>query len=272
MDIATAPSEYLEAELVAHAAFEATGMARMLDVLAEFDRRRGWESWGCASPQQWLGWKCGLGYGAASERLRVARALTVLPHTRDGLSRGKLSYSKVRELTRIATPDTDQCLAEIAGCATATQVATMVRQLRKRTPRDVARQVESRGLRWEVDDSDGSMVFTLRLPTETGQAVAAAHASGACPATPRRQCSDVAALLIRTPACGSPVTPRHRHVHHRPLSPLGRSGPDGGRPRRSRANVVRAREARVSTMRTWHQGADRHEHRTRHRHVHNDGG
>ena len=32
MDITTAPSEYLEAELVAHAAFEATGMARMLDV------------------------------------------------------------------------------------------------------------------------------------------------------------------------------------------------------------------------------------------------
>ena len=62
-------------------------LARMLDVLAEFDRRRGWESWGCASPQQWLGWKCGLGYGAASERLRVARALTVLPHIRDGLSR-----------------------------------------------------------------------------------------------------------------------------------------------------------------------------------------
>jgi len=37
MDITTAPSEYLEAELVAHAAWEATGMARMLDVLAEFD-------------------------------------------------------------------------------------------------------------------------------------------------------------------------------------------------------------------------------------------
>ena len=111
MDITTAPSEYLEAELVAHAAWEATGMARMLDVLAEFDRRRVWEQWGCASPQQWLGWKCALGYVAASERLRVARALGQLPHIRDGLSRGKLSFSKVRELTRVATPDTDECLA-----------------------------------------------------------------------------------------------------------------------------------------------------------------
>jgi 5-methylcytosine-specific restriction endonuclease McrA len=199
MDITTAPTEYLEAELVAHAAFEATGMARMLDVLAEFDRRRVWDSWGCASPQQWLGWKCGLGYGAASERLRVARALSVLPHVRDGLSRGKLSYSKVRELTRIATPDTDQCLAEIAGCATAAQVATMVRQLRRRTPGDVTRQVESRGLRWEVDDSDGSMVFTLRVPTEVGQAVVASIESVFVPeaGVPAHQTrADVCARLI----------------------------------------------------------------------------
>ena len=71
MDVTTAPSEYLEAELVAHAAFEAAGMARMLEVLAEFDRRRCWDSWGSVSAQHWLGWKCGLGYGAASERLRV---------------------------------------------------------------------------------------------------------------------------------------------------------------------------------------------------------
>ena len=88
MDITTVPSEYLEAELVAHAAWEATGMARMLDVLGEFDRRRVWEQWGCASPQQWLGWKCALGYVAASERLRVARVLGSLPAIRDGLSRG----------------------------------------------------------------------------------------------------------------------------------------------------------------------------------------
>ena len=177
MDISSVPSEYLEAELVAHAAFEASGMARMLEVLAEFDRRRVWESWGCASAQQWLGWKCGLGGVAASERLRVARALGCLPHIREGLSRGKLSYSEVRELTRIAAADTDECLAGIAGCATAAQVAAMVRSLRRRTPKDVVQQVESRGLRWEVDEADGSMVFTLRVPTEVGQAVVAAVAA-----------------------------------------------------------------------------------------------
>ena len=52
---------WLEAELVAHAAFEAAGMARMLVVLAEFDRREGWAVWQCRSAQEWLSWKCGLG-------------------------------------------------------------------------------------------------------------------------------------------------------------------------------------------------------------------
>lgn len=177
MDLTTVATEFIETELVAHAAWEAAGMARMLELLAEFDRRRVWASWGCASPQQWLGWKCALGYGAASERLRVARALVELPSIRDGLSRGKLSFSKVRELTRIATPETDECLAGIAESATAAQVAKMVRSMRKLTARDAARQVDSRGFGWETDETDGSMVFTLRLPTEVGQAVVAAVAA-----------------------------------------------------------------------------------------------
>ena len=199
MDITTVPSEYLEAELVAHAAWEATGMARMLDVLAEFDRRRVWEQWGCASPQQWLGWKCALGYVAASERLRVARVLGSLPAIRDGLSRGKLSFSKVRELTRVATPETDECLAGIAECATAAQVAKMASALRKRTPKDVVRQLDSRGLRWETDEADGSMIITLRLPTDTGQTVIAAvnAASQVEAGVPRRQAmADACARLI----------------------------------------------------------------------------
>ena len=133
-------------------------MARMLEVLAEFDRRRVWESWGCVSAQQWLGWKCALGYTAASERLRVARALVDLPAIRDGLSRGKLSFSKVRELTRVATPATDETLAGIAESATAAQVAKMVGSLRRRTAKDAAAQAESRGLRWETDSTDGSIV------------------------------------------------------------------------------------------------------------------
>ena len=50
-----------------------------------------------------------LGYGAhvAHERMRVARALARLPETAAALSRGELTYSAVRELTRVAIADTE---------------------------------------------------------------------------------------------------------------------------------------------------------------------
>ena len=50
-----------------------------------------------------------LGYGphAARERMRVARALTTLPETATALARGALTYSAVRELTRVATAETE---------------------------------------------------------------------------------------------------------------------------------------------------------------------
>ena len=50
-----------------------------------------------------------LGYAphTAQERLRVARALGELPHTETALERGALSFSAVRELTRVVTPDTE---------------------------------------------------------------------------------------------------------------------------------------------------------------------
>ena len=50
-----------------------------------------------------------LGYGprAAQERLRIARALGTLPELTAALAQGELSYSAVRELSRVVTPATE---------------------------------------------------------------------------------------------------------------------------------------------------------------------
>src|SRR5215475_15711063 len=61
-----------------------------------------------------------LGYGphAARERMRVARALVRLPQTTAALARGALTYSAVRELTRVATAETEASwLAAAEGMA-----------------------------------------------------------------------------------------------------------------------------------------------------------
>jgi hypothetical protein len=61
-----------------------------------------------------------LGYGphAARERMRVARTLAGLPQTTAALARGALAYSAVRELTRVATAETEASwLAAAEGMA-----------------------------------------------------------------------------------------------------------------------------------------------------------
>src|SRR5437773_11435608 len=80
------------AELAAHLD---AATARLLDLIREFDARGGWNP-GFLSCAAWLTWRVGLDPGAARERVRVARSLGTLPRLAQALSRGQLSYAKVR--------------------------------------------------------------------------------------------------------------------------------------------------------------------------------
>ena len=57
----------------------------------------------------------------------MARALGTLPRLAQALARGELSYAKVRELTRVATPDTDSRLLAVGRAGTAEHVERLVR-------------------------------------------------------------------------------------------------------------------------------------------------
>src|SRR6058998_709821 len=92
------------AELSAHLD---AATAHLLDLIREFDARGGWGN-GFRSCAHWLSWRVGLEPGAAREHVRVARALGSLPGLAQALARGELSYSKVRALSRVATPETEE--------------------------------------------------------------------------------------------------------------------------------------------------------------------
>jgi len=62
---------------------------------------------GCATHLEYMERILGYGPHAARERMRVARALVRLPETTAALARGELSYSAARELTRVATDETE---------------------------------------------------------------------------------------------------------------------------------------------------------------------
>lgn len=59
--------------------------------------------------------------GGAREWIRVSRALETLPYVREELRGGRLSYSQVRAITRVATPRTENALVEAAQSASAAQ-------------------------------------------------------------------------------------------------------------------------------------------------------
>src|SRR5580693_2923323 len=102
----------------------------LLAMLRDFDERGGWDS-GFHSCAHWLCWRVGLDPGAAREKVRVARALGVLPLLSAAMRRGEVSYSKVRALTRIATPATEGDLLGFARAGTAAHVEKLVRGMRR---------------------------------------------------------------------------------------------------------------------------------------------
>ncbi|HVL57008.1 MAG TPA: DUF222 domain-containing protein [Burkholderiaceae bacterium] len=165
------PIAELEAQITELAGHLNAASYRWLVLIAEFDRREGWADGSTPSCAHWLGWKCGIDAGAAREKVRVARALEALPLISAAMARGALSYSKVRALTRVATPETEDTLLMIALHGTANHVETLVRRYRRaqeacELDRE-AIQYANRGLDWYYDD-DGSLVLRARLTAETG--------------------------------------------------------------------------------------------------------
>ena len=166
------------AELSAHLD---AATARLLDLIREFDARGGWNN-GFPSCAAWLTWRIGLAPGPAREHVRVARALGALPLLAGALARGELSYTKIRELTRVATPETEERLLAVGRAGTAEHVARIVRGWRR-----VDRQAEAReeALRHAsralhvYPDTDGTVRIKGRLTAEVGallvQALAAAR-------------------------------------------------------------------------------------------------
>jgi hypothetical protein len=172
------PLERLEAEICELAGHLAAAEARWLALVAEFDRREGWARWECRSCAHWLSWHCAIDVRTAQDRVRVARALPELPAIADEFANGRLSYSQVRAITRVATAATETTWIEWAHSATAGQLERIVRGYRRVQRQEAAEEEnaavnerhERRHASWYWDD-DGSLVVEARLSPEDGAVV-----------------------------------------------------------------------------------------------------
>ncbi len=171
---------------------------RLLRMIAEFDLHGGWQADGALrSCAHWLAANCGMAIGQAREKVRVARCLAGLPEVNQAFAEGELSYSKVRAITRVATPENEGFMVGMAEQNSASHLEKLVGKYQPveepglagllsenvLEPNDKpkvcdaapevdeeARREQARELYW-FQDEDGMWVIHARLPPEQGQLV-----------------------------------------------------------------------------------------------------
>jgi hypothetical protein len=120
--------EQLGERIAEQAAHLDAAMHRLLADLRVFDLRGGWHTQGAMSCAHWLSWRVGWELVTARDHVRVARKIAEFPAIDDALRCGEVSYSKVRAMLRVATPENEVLLLEHAKLMTASQLEKLCRK------------------------------------------------------------------------------------------------------------------------------------------------
>jgi hypothetical protein len=178
--VGTEPSiDELDAEICKLARQMNAETYRMLVLVRDFDDRFGWAKWSFRSCAEWLAWRCGLSLSAAREKVRTAQALRQMPAIAAAFAEGRLSYSKVRALTRVAHLHDEDLLLAYALEVSAAEVEERCRQIRNSSPESVGsalRAWQRRSLTLWRNEARGVMSIRVEVPLEEGELIA--HALG----------------------------------------------------------------------------------------------
>jgi hypothetical protein len=256
---------------------------RLLQMIAEFDLHGGWRADGALrSCAHWLAANCGMAIGPAREKVRVARCLAGLPEVDQAFAEGELSYSKVRAITRVATPENEGFMVCIAEQNSASHLEKLVGKYRpvddsglvgilpegvpERVPEsdaepdvcdappevdEEARREQARELYW-FQDEDGMWIIHAKLPPEQGQLVMKALQAVARPLEEERQEAWKAKQKKRMQAVARNILRRSREA------PSGtEAGDDGIARERLPANVAYERADEKISAETFSQHMNR---------------
>src|ERR1700694_5459400 len=152
-------------------------LARVARASARFDEIGGWGAGGIRSFEHWLTIKTGFDMHTSAELLRVGQAMTFLPKIAAAFEAGQLSFDKVRQITTVATPATEEFLLEIAQGASGAQLARICRALRRiddaNAPAQADDHLARRGI-WMHWDEHGMLELKAVLTPEDAAVVQAA--------------------------------------------------------------------------------------------------
>jgi hypothetical protein len=113
---------------------------------------------------RWLAFRCGISTCEAREYVRVGEEL---PLTRGAFARGEITFSKLRALTRVATPASEEALIELVLALTTSHLERALRAFRRisREKAGDSHELEYVDYYW---GEDGSLFLRARLPAEDG--------------------------------------------------------------------------------------------------------
>ncbi|MCC7078009.1 MAG: DUF222 domain-containing protein [Acidimicrobiia bacterium] len=146
---------------------------RLVHLLAERDRSGEWALDGARTCAHWVAAALDVEVATAREWLRVGRSLATLARVDAAFGDGRISYSKVRLLSRVATADNEVDLLAVAERTPAGRLAVEIARwlTRRESPDETERrQHAARALTWRIEP-DGMILGALRLPPAVAAAL-----------------------------------------------------------------------------------------------------
>ena len=151
--------------------------ANLAAVLAEVERRGIHSDWECRDVVRFAGWHLQYAPGRARALADVGRAMSELPVVAEAVADGTLSFDKAKSIVRVAAPETERALVDMALHATTAQTQRICGKWGKVAERDATDPdtddpVEQRPTVLVVTDDDG-IELRIRFDHVHGQLVLA---------------------------------------------------------------------------------------------------
>lgn len=145
---------------------------RLLDALAELERREAWLEDGAHDMTHWTAMQLGVSYWKAGRWVAAGKALTALPATSDAFERGDLGIDKVVELTRFAEFDDEDALVGWAQGVSSGAIRRVADVRVRERAGDAAQAERERHLGWRYTDDGRRFLLDAELPSAQGAVVA----------------------------------------------------------------------------------------------------
>ena len=153
-----------------------TAQRELLGLVVELDRSGAWALDGSRTCAQWVATALDIEICTAREWIRIGTALERHRLLAAMFAEGRLSYSKVRTISRVVTAEFEADLCALGERTPAGRLSTAIAAYlgRHEEPEETeARQHQARSLTWRVEP-DGMVIGYLRLPPVAAAGVTAA--------------------------------------------------------------------------------------------------